>query len=154
MVKSEINKPHWIGIQKLFDTDPGGEEVNPIGTYYVVTHESKTAAMILIRQEINPYLGGIVMFIHQVYVGKEYRRKGILKQMFKRVQEEASKNLDVKEIRLWVILFNFTYLFILCLNNLWYSTLQKIDPPKNFTLFLTFFLEYLKLSDYVPFSLF
>ena len=113
MEKSEINKPHWIGIQKLFDTDPGGEEVNPIGTYYVVTHENKTAAMILIRQEINPYLGGIVMFIHQVYVDKEYRRKGILKKMFKRVQEEASKNLDVKEIRLWVILFNFTHLFIM-----------------------------------------
>ena len=51
---------------------------------------------------MNSYLGGIALYIDEVYVEKEYRKKGVLKTLFRRVKEEASKNPIIKAIRLWV----------------------------------------------------
>ena len=47
----------------------------------------------MFREQISPYDGGIQIWIHQIYVEKEFRKMGVLRRLFKSVLEKT-KNME------------------------------------------------------------
>ena len=54
-----------------------------IGTFFIKSRTlyfvtiAYLAARMLVREQLSPFSGGIELWIHQVYVHKEFRKKGI-----------------------------------------------------------------------------
>ena len=113
ITKVKSNKEsHRVGIKKVLEGSTDEHAGGPTGTYFVaLTNDGTVVGTLLIRSEINPYLGGFVFFIHKVYIDAKYRKKGVLTKLYHSAQEEARKNPLFKAFRLMVQ--EFKNIFIL-----------------------------------------
>jgi ribosomal protein S18 acetylase RimI-like enzyme len=71
------------------------------GRYFVATVDGAVAACLLITHEWSDWRNGDMWWIQSVYVHADHRRKGLFKQLYARVLEEAQAN-EVRAIRLYV----------------------------------------------------
>jgi len=83
------------GVEAVFN-DPNK------GKYYVVEYKNNIIACLLITYEWSDWRNGTVLWIHSLYVEKEFRKKGIFKMMFTYIKDMVNENENYKGIRLYV----------------------------------------------------
>ncbi|HEX9492656.1 MAG TPA: GNAT family N-acetyltransferase [Thermoanaerobaculia bacterium] len=81
------------GVQAVFD-DPSR------GRYFVAEAEGRVVASLLITYEWSDWRNGVVWWIQSVYVGPEYRKRGVYAGLYSHVKQTA--DASVKGIRLYV----------------------------------------------------
>ncbi len=73
------------------------------GKYFIaVAQNNKVIASLLITFEWSDWRNGNVFWIHSVYVLKEYRKQGVYKKMYRKIQELVLNSQDLLGIRLYV----------------------------------------------------
>ena len=76
---------------------------NPRNGFYVVAVvEGALAASLMVTSEWSDWRNGFFWWIQSVYVGREYRRRGLYSAMYRFVKNEAAKRADVCGFRLYV----------------------------------------------------
>lgn len=84
------------GIEAVFE-DPGK------GQYYVATNEEDEAiACLLVTPEWSEWRNGTVLWIQSVYVQKEFRGKGIFKQLYTQLRNMVEQDHSLVGLRLYV----------------------------------------------------
>ncbi len=81
------------GVKAVFD-DPSR------GRYFVAEAEGRVVASLLITYEWSDWRNGVVWWIQSVYVGPEYRKRGVYAGLYSHVKQTA--DASVKGIRLYV----------------------------------------------------
>jgi ribosomal protein S18 acetylase RimI-like enzyme len=71
------------------------------GRYFVAEVGGSVVACLMITHEWSDWRNGDMWWIQSVYVHADHRRKGLFKQLYDRVLEEARAN-EVRAIRLYV----------------------------------------------------
>ncbi len=71
------------------------------GRYFVAEVGGSVVACLMITHEWSDWRNGDMWWVQSVYVHADHRRKGLFKQLYDRVLEEARAN-EVRAIRLYV----------------------------------------------------
>jgi GNAT superfamily N-acetyltransferase len=71
------------------------------GRYYVTEMDNKVVASLLTTYEWSDWRNGTVLWIQSVFVLKEYRRKGIYRNMYAHIKKLVSEDNNLKGIRLY-----------------------------------------------------
>ena len=82
------------GIKAVFDESSRGQ-------YWVATNSGIVIASFLITYEWSDWRNTNVWWLQSVYVIPEFRRKGVFREMYSRIKEEAEKQ-NVAGLRLYV----------------------------------------------------
>lgn len=83
------------GVQRLM-------EKPEYGFYLIAEDSSAIAGTLMVTTEWSDWRDGLFWWIQSVYVAPEFRRQGVYKAMYKKVQDLASENPDVCGFRLYV----------------------------------------------------
>lgn len=84
-----------MGVHRLFkDTTKG--------RYYVAEENGEVVGCLMTTYEWSDWRNGTVLWIQSVYVAKEYRGKGVYKEMYSYIRELVDNDHDLKGIRLYV----------------------------------------------------
>jgi GNAT superfamily N-acetyltransferase len=76
---------------------------NPVlGAYYVTLDKDRPIACLLTVPEWSDWRNKTVLWIHSVYVVKEYRKKGIYKKMYSSLKDMVLVSQDFAGLRLYV----------------------------------------------------
>lgn len=78
------------------------------GQYYVTEINKKVVASLLTTFEWSDWRNGTVLWIQSVYVLKEYRRKGIYRNMYSHIKNLVLENEKLNGIRLYADKSNTT----------------------------------------------
>ncbi len=73
-----------------------------VGAYYLFEENNEPKACLLVLKEWSDWRAGNVLWIHSVYVRKEYRGQGIYKKMYEFLKAEVIKNEELRGLRLYV----------------------------------------------------
>lgn len=91
----ELNKPTVTkGVSAVIE-DTGK------GQYYVTEIEGEVVASLLTTYEWSDWRNGTVLWIQSVYVLKEYRRKGIYRNMYSHLKHLVQEDKNLNGIRLY-----------------------------------------------------
>ena len=71
------------------------------GKYYVAEIENKVVASLLTTYEWSDWRNGTILWIQSVFVLKEYRRKGVYKNMYSHIKQFVLENDNLNGIRLY-----------------------------------------------------
>lgn len=83
------------GVKHIFDN-------HSLGRYVIVEDNGKCIASMLNLYEWSDWRCGNVIWIHSLFVIKEYRRKGIFSKMYDFVKTEVEEAKDLMGLRLFV----------------------------------------------------
>ena len=72
------------------------------GFYLLAESEGRVAGQLMITYEWSDWRNGVFWWIQSVYVDQDYRRLGVFRQLYRRVEELAVQAGDVCGIRLYV----------------------------------------------------
>lgn len=72
------------------------------GSYYVVQHENKVIASLLIVPEWSDWRNGEVWWIHSVYVLPEFRKEKVFTQFYDYIKSKVQASTQVRGLRLYV----------------------------------------------------
>jgi ribosomal protein S18 acetylase RimI-like enzyme len=75
---------------------------NPAAGFYLLAEEDSAAGSLMITKEWSDWRNGTFWWIQSVYVRPEFRRRGVYKNLYRHVQELASKDPAVCGFRLYV----------------------------------------------------
>ncbi|MGL5313255.1 MAG: GNAT family N-acetyltransferase [Peptostreptococcaceae bacterium] len=75
---------------------------NTKGQYYVYTINDKVVGQLMHTYEWSDWRNGTFLWIQSVYVEKEYRKKGIFKELYNHVKEMCDRDESISGIRLYV----------------------------------------------------
>jgi predicted GNAT family acetyltransferase len=78
------------------------------GQYYITEINEKIVASLLTTFEWSDWRNGTILWIQSVYVLKEYRRKGIYRNMYSHIKNLVLKNEKLNGIRLYADKSNTT----------------------------------------------
>ncbi len=78
------------------------------GQYFVGEKEGKIMASLLTLPEWSDWRNGQVIWIHSVFVEKEYRNQGVFKHMYGHLKEKVEKDPKLFGLRLYVDHSNHT----------------------------------------------
>ena len=78
------------------------------GFYLIAfTPEKKPIGCLFVSLEMNAPLGGLIYMIQDVYVVKQYRKKGVFKKIFQKTHDIAKEDEYCKGMRLYVDFENY-----------------------------------------------
>ncbi len=77
------------------------------GQYYVTEINGKVVASLLTTFEWSDWRNGTILWIQSVYVLKDYRRKGVYRNMYSCIKELVLDNKNLNGIRLYADKSNF-----------------------------------------------
>lgn len=83
-------------------------EDNSKGQYYVTEINGKVVSSLLTTFEWSDWRNGTILWIQSVYVLKEYRRKGIYRNMYSHIKTLVLENEKLNGIRLYADKSNTT----------------------------------------------
>lgn len=83
------------GVLGVFD-DPGR------GRYLVARKENQLVGQLMVTLEWSDWRNGEIWWIQSVYVRPEHRGKGIFRELYRAIQQEAESREDVVGLRLYV----------------------------------------------------
>src|SRR5437763_4713369 len=83
------------GVEAVFDEPSHGR-------YFVAEVDGRVAASLLITYEWSDWRNGNVWWIQSVYVRATFRRRGVYARMYEFVRAAASRDANVRGIRLYV----------------------------------------------------
>ena len=100
----------WETERKQLDTSRLQEGViavlnNSEHGFYLIAedvHSGKTIGQLLITYEWSDWRNGVFWWIQSVYVHKSWRRRGVFRNLYQYVMEEARKKKTVAGVRLYV----------------------------------------------------
>lgn len=72
------------------------------GKYYVYTVNGKVVGQLMHTYEWSDWRNGTFLWIQSVYVEKEFRKKGIFKELYNHVKEMCDRDESICGIRLYV----------------------------------------------------
>lgn len=72
------------------------------GKYYVYTINGKVVGQLMHTYEWSDWRNGTFLWIQSVYVEKEYRKKGIFKELYNHVKDMCDRDESIAGIRLYV----------------------------------------------------
>ena len=75
---------------------------NPAAGFYLLAEEDSAVGSLMITKEWSDWRNGTFWWIQSVYVRPQFRRQGIYKNLYRHVQELASKDPAVCGFRLYV----------------------------------------------------
>ena len=75
---------------------------NPAAGFYLLAEEDSAAGSLMITKEWSDWRNGTFWWIQSVYVRPQFRRQGVYKNLYRHVQELASKDPAVCGFRLYV----------------------------------------------------
>ena len=85
-----------MGVEAIFND-------NSKGTYYVSEIEGRVVGSLLTTYEWSDWRNGQVLWIQSVYILKEFRSRGVFKEMYEHIKEKViDENTDFRGIRLYV----------------------------------------------------
>lgn len=85
-----------LGVEAIFND-------NSKGTYYVSEIEGRVVGSLLTTYEWSDWRNGQVLWIQSVYILKEFRSRGVFKEMYEHIKEKViDENTDFRGIRLYV----------------------------------------------------
>ena len=83
------------GIQRLFD--------DPVkGIYWVFEYENDVIGCVLTLTEWSDWRNGDVLWIHSLFVEKEFRGKGVFRNVYSTFQDKVRKDAELRGLRLYV----------------------------------------------------
>lgn len=85
----------YQGVSAVFD-DPGK------GKYWLAELNGKVVGSLLTIAEWSDWRNGTVLWIHSVYVEKDYRGQGIYKAMYLHLKNMVHESRDLRGLRLYV----------------------------------------------------
>jgi GNAT superfamily N-acetyltransferase len=71
------------------------------GHYYVAEIENKVVSSLMTTFEWSDWRNGTILWIQSVYVLKEFRRKGVYRNMYAHIKNLVLENKDLNGIRLY-----------------------------------------------------
>lgn len=71
------------------------------GQYYVAEIDGKVVGSLLTTFEWSDWRNGTVLWIQSVYIMREYRRKGVYRNMYFHIKEKVLEDNNLKGIRLY-----------------------------------------------------
>lgn len=74
---------------------------NTKGQYYVTEINNRIVASLLTTYEWSDWRNGTILWIQSVYVLKEYRRKGVYRNMYSHIKQLVLENEKLNGIRLY-----------------------------------------------------
>jgi len=74
---------------------------NTKGQYYVTEINNQIVASLLTTYEWSDWRNGTILWIQSVYVLKEYRRKGVYRNMYSHIKQLVLENEKLNGIRLY-----------------------------------------------------
>lgn len=74
---------------------------NTKGRYYVTEINNRIVASLLTTYEWSDWRNGTILWIQSVYVLKEYRRKGVYRNMYSHIKQLVLDNPNLNGIRLY-----------------------------------------------------
>lgn len=77
------------------------------GIYHVCEIDGKVVGQIMYTYEWSDWRNGTFIWVQSVYVHKDYRGKGIFKELYKNIKEICDENKEYVGIRLYVEKENF-----------------------------------------------
>jgi GNAT superfamily N-acetyltransferase len=83
------------GVNKIF-SEPF------IGKYFIAEEGNKVIASLLTLYEWSDWRNGQVIWIHSVFVIKEFRRQGVFREMYAHLKTFVGQNESFKGLRLFV----------------------------------------------------
>ncbi|HCW09212.1 MAG TPA: GNAT family N-acetyltransferase [Cytophagales bacterium] len=83
------------GVNKVFKDSTKGR-------YYVAEINSEVVGCLMTTYEWSDWRDGTVVWIQSVYIIKEFRGKGVYREMYKYIQQLVNEAPDLKGIRLYV----------------------------------------------------
>lgn len=83
------------GVKAVFDVPQRGQ-------YYVVETDGKVIASLLTTYEWSDWRNSTILWIQSVYVLREYRQKGIFKNMYNYLKEIVNNSQKYSGLRLYV----------------------------------------------------
>ena len=83
------------GVTAIFDDPSKGE-------YLICEIEGKIVGCLLTLYEWSDWRNGHFIWVHSVYVKPEFRKKGIYKKLYEKVQSKVKNNPEFLGIRLYV----------------------------------------------------
>jgi ribosomal protein S18 acetylase RimI-like enzyme len=75
---------------------------NPAAGFYLLAEEDSAVGSLMITKEWSDWRNGTFWWIQSVYVRPQFRRQGVYKNLYRHVQELASKDPAVCGFRLYV----------------------------------------------------
>ena len=75
---------------------------NPAAGFYLLAEEDSAVGSLMITKEWSDWRNGTFWWIQSVYVRPRFRRQGVYKNLYRHVQELASKDRAVCGFRLYV----------------------------------------------------
>jgi GNAT superfamily N-acetyltransferase len=72
------------------------------GQYYIAEVDGTPRAMLLTIPEWSDWRNGTVLWIHSVYVQKEYRKLGLFKSLYLHLKNKVSSSDNLRGLRLYV----------------------------------------------------
>lgn len=75
---------------------------NPAAGFYLLAEQDSVVGSLMITNEWSDWRNGAFWWIQSVYVRPEFRRQGVYKNLYRHVQELASKDPAVCGFRLYV----------------------------------------------------
>ena len=78
------------------------------GQYYVTEIDNKIVASLLTTYEWSDWRNGTILWIQSVYVLKEFRRKGVYRNMYAHIKQLVLENESLNGIRLYADKMNHT----------------------------------------------
>ena len=75
---------------------------NPAAGFYLLAEQDSAVGSLMITKEWSDWRNGTFWWIQSVYVRPDFRRQGIYKNLYRHVQELASKDPAVCGFRLYV----------------------------------------------------
>jgi ribosomal protein S18 acetylase RimI-like enzyme len=75
---------------------------NPAAGFYLLAEQDSAVGSLMITKEWSDWRNGTFWWIQSVYVRPEFRRQGVYKNLYRHVQELASKDPAVCGFRLYV----------------------------------------------------
>jgi ribosomal protein S18 acetylase RimI-like enzyme len=83
------------GVNHIFDHPEKGE-------YWLAFDGEKVIASLLVLYEWSDWRNGSVIWVHSVYVLKQYRKSGVFSAMYRKLKENVQTDPSFKGIRLYV----------------------------------------------------
>lgn len=71
--------------------------------YFVAQMDEKIVGQTMVTSEWSDWRNGVMWWMQSVYVHPDYRKRGVFKSLFKHIETLATKNPQVKGIRLYVM---------------------------------------------------
>jgi GNAT superfamily N-acetyltransferase len=84
-----------LGVNHIFDHPEKGE-------YWLAFDGERVIASLLVLYEWSDWRNGNVIWVHSVYVLKQYRKSGVFSAMYRKLKENVQTDSSLKGIRLYV----------------------------------------------------